>query len=44
VKGLAVVILAKPREAGDIDFLILIEEQNKSTITDLMKKKFEVPE
>jgi hypothetical protein len=42
IGGLAVAILAKPRATEDIDFLILIEEQNKSTITDLIKKKFEV--
>ena len=40
IGGLAVAILAKPRATEDIDLLILIEEQKKSSITELMKKKF----
>ena len=42
VGGLAVAILAKPRATEDIDFLILVEEQKRSSIADLIKKKFEI--
>jgi hypothetical protein len=42
IGGLAVAILAKPRATEDIDLLILIEEKDRSSISELMKKKFEV--
>jgi hypothetical protein len=42
VGGLAVAILSKPRATEDIDLLILIGEQEKSSITALMKQKFEI--
>lgn len=42
IGGLAVAILAKPRATEDIDFLILIEEKQKSSITELIKKKFHI--
>lgn len=42
IGGLAVAILAKPRATEDIDLLILIEEQHKSFITELIEKKFEI--
>lgn len=42
IGGLAVAILAKPRATEDIDLLILIEEQNRSSIADHIKKKFEI--
>lgn len=42
IGGLAVAILAKPRATEDIDILILIDEQQKSSIIELMKKKFQI--
>jgi hypothetical protein len=42
IGGLAVAILAKPRATEDIDLLIFIDEQKKSTIIELIKKKFEI--
>jgi hypothetical protein len=42
IGGLAVAILAKPRATEDIDLLILVEEKDRSSISDLMKKKFEI--
>jgi len=42
IGGLAVAILAKPRATEDIDLLILIEEKDRSSISELMKKKFEI--
>jgi len=42
IGGLAVGILAKPRATEDIDLLVLIDEEKKRLITQLLQEKFKV--